>query len=160
MCSAQLACQDLCGKDCPDQLGVARLCICVRGSCTHTLPRAGEILNVRLASRTSSLVCFRPPDHDSSFLRPGRRMYTWREIPQAPLPFQTQPTLLPTSDPAIVEPGAAELPWSLPVFQVPPESLGPLPCLRGSSTLLTLKILFFGCAIKPVGSESLTRHRT
>lgn len=64
----QLACQDFCGKDCPDELGVARLCICVRGSCTHTLPRAGEILNVCLASGTSSLVCFRPPDHDSSFL--------------------------------------------------------------------------------------------
>ena len=62
-----------------------------------------------------------------------------------PLPFQAQPTLLPTSDPAILEQGAAELPWSLPVFQVPPESLGPLPCLRGSSTLLTLKFFFWLC---------------
>ena len=44
-------------------------------------------------------------------------MYTWREMPQAPLPFQAQPTLLPTSDPAILEQGAAELPWSLPVFR-------------------------------------------
>lgn len=130
--------QGLCGKPCPDELGICP--VCTWGSCKHTssererggwhagIPKcAFGFRNWRL-SLPAGYEIFLPSQPWSSG-EPGEEQVSWREMLQAPASWRAGAPSAPQSPaslaspirPCVSEPTAAELPPSLHAVPCPNE---------------------------------------